>query len=191
MRILALDIGARAGIAIGDTGNGAPPRIEAWRLRDKDDSHERGAANLACALNDLIKPNPPDLIAVEQYLSPVVQKSADVITSHLLAHGAVEAVAALNGIRVVRPTVNEIRQHFIGCVTVRPRTRQQRTGRQRADDRAELNSLVVARAIMLGYLGRDCADWDKAAAAAVWDYSMARYARRIPAALVLFGERRA
>jgi hypothetical protein len=190
MRILAIDIGTRAGIAIGAAG-GPPPRVEAWRLRDPGDSHERGAANLACALNELIKPNPPDLIAVEQYLSPVVQRSADTITSHLLAHGAVEAIAALYAIKVVRPAVNEVRRHFIGLTSVRPRQRQQRTGRQRTDDRAELNSLVVARAILLGYLDRDCTDWDKAAAAAVFDYAMARYARKIPAALVLFGERRA
>lgn len=190
MRILAIDIGARAGIAIGDAAD-PPPHIEAWRLRDKDDTHERGAANLACALEELIRANPPDLIAVEQYLNPVVQRSADTITSHLLAHGAVEALAAIHRIRIVRPAVNDVRRHFIGQTSVRPRARTPRTGRQRADDRAELNTLVVSRAIMLGYLDRDCEDWDKAAAAAVYDYAMARYARKIPAALVLFGERRA
>ena len=190
MRILAIDIGARAGIANGDTAD-PPPFIDAWLLREKSDSHERGAANLACALDDLIRRTKPELIAVEQYLNPVVQRNADTITSHLLCHGAVEAVAALHRVKIVRPSVNEVRQHFIGQTSARPRQRTQRTGKQRADDRKELNTLVVSRAIMLGYLERDCEDWDRAAAAAVFDYVAARYARHIPASLMLYGERRA
>ena len=190
MRILAIDIGARAGIAIGDSDD-PPPYVEAWQIRGKGEPHERGAANLACALDDILSRKPPELIAVEQYLSPVVQRSADVVTSHLLCHGAVEALAALYKIRIVRPSVNDIRRHFIGQATVRPRQKTQRSNRQRHDDRTELNDMVVQRAILLGYLSRDCDDWDKAAACAVWDYAAARYAKKTPSALMMFGERRA
>ena len=186
MRILAIDIGNRCGVAHGETDD--KPAIEAWKLRNNGDDAAEGARNFALALFDLVRWGPkPDLIAVENYLSPAVQRSADVVEAALLAHGALEAVAAVEGVKLARVPVNAIRRHFIGTATVS--RGGQRSPRQRYEDRKALNTLVVERCIRLGYLTRDAApDWDKAAAAALWDYCAVSFAKRPPAELVLFGE---
>jgi hypothetical protein len=178
MFILALDLGTRkTGFAEGPAGDIARCRSGSVRLRKGDAPMEAAAANLGCFLRDRFVLRKPDLICVEHYLNPAAQKHADAAIGGLLLAGALRAIAGCYGIRVEAPYDSTIRKHF--------------AGKGRAGDRTSSNDMVLKRAIVLGYLPRDCKDWDRANAVACFDYASAHYARKAPAALVLFAERAA
>lgn len=158
-------------------------------IKRPGESVQTACRNLACTLRDNIRLESPDLIVTECWLPPAAQPSADVIITHLHLHGVVEGLAGVFGIRTERPAAATYRTHFCGQASAAPRRQQQRTYRQKIEDREATNVMVVKRAIMLGYLPGSSTDWDKAAAVAIWDYAAATYARTPPRELVLFGER--
>lgn len=187
MWILGLDLGTRrSGFGEGPAGDIGECRSGSVRLRREGQPMETAAANLGCFLRDRFVLRRPDLICVEHYLNPSAQKSADAAIGGLLLAGAVRAIAGCYGIRVEAPYDSTIRKHFTG------KGRAGETERAAAkDSRTATNEMVLRRAIALGYLPRDCRDWDRANAVAAFDYASAHFARRPPRELVMFGERAA
>lgn len=188
MKIIALDLAFRTGFACGVAGE--KPRLESWRLKRPDDPMEVGVRNLGCTLRDNIQLERPDLIVVEHWLHPTASRSADATISQMHMHGAVEGLAGCYGITTAKPTPAQFRKHFCGVSSAaEPRRRgAPRTMYERNRDRDRTNTMVVNRAIALGYLPRGSTDWDKASAAGLYDYGCATYARKAPKRLVMFGE---
>jgi hypothetical protein len=155
--------------------------VSAWRLRRAGQSAERAAENLGCYLRDLLSVEAIDLIAVEEYMNPAASASADATIMALLLRGALEGVAGCYGVQVREATAATIRVHFCGkatAVPARKRNGPPKTSRQKALDREETKRMVWRRAVTLGYLERGGAeDFDKADAAALFDYSAATFAR--------------
>jgi hypothetical protein len=184
--IMALDLGKRSGVATGRAGE--MPRVEAVVLRGKSDGADVQAGNLACFLRDRWALDRPDLVVIESAMNPAASKSADATISQLYCHGALHALAGMKGIRVETVAAQTARKHFCGKVSAAPRRNQPRTLAQQRKDREETNRMVVKRAILLGYLPHGSDDWDKASAAALFDFASVTYARVQPKSLVLFGE---
>ena len=191
MRIMALDLGARAGFAEGETGT--MPTISAIVLKRPKDEAEDAAANLACFLRDRFALGLPDILVTEHYMQPAAQRAQDVTIVHLLLHGAVRAVAGCYGVRVESPYPQEVRKHFCGQpranMARRAKGSPARTSREQRLDREATKRMVWDRAVLLGYLSRSAPlDHDKADAASIFDYAAARWGRVTPPRLVMFGE---
>ncbi len=186
MRLMTLDLASRSGVAYGDSDSA--PTIEAVRLRGKAETPDVQARNLGCYLRDRFTLGLPDLIVVENYLNPAASKSADATIGALVTHGALCAIAGCYGVRVESVPAATVRRHFIGVSTLAPSRKQPRTAKQMREDRQRINDAVTKRAILLGYLPAGSNDWDRASAAALWDYAVSHFCRRSPAALVMFGE---
>jgi hypothetical protein len=187
MMVWALDLGKRTGVAAGDPENGLP-RVEAVTLRGTKDVVHVQARNLACFLRDRWSLGKPDLIIVESALNPAASKSADATISQLLCHGAIHAMAGVYGVRVETVAPATARKHFCGRATAAPRRKAPRTSQQAREDREATNNMVLRRAISLRYLPHGCADWDKASAAALWDWAVAKYTQDQPRDFVFFEE---
>ena len=187
MKIMALDLGKRTGVATGISG-GDLPRIEAVTLRGKADKAEKQARNLGCFLRDRWSIDTPDLVVIESAMNPVASKSADATISQLYCHGALHALAGTYGIRVEIARIQTARKHFAGKASAAQRRPGERSLLQQREDREATNNMVLRRAIMLRYLPHGCEDWDKASAAALFDYAAATFGRAAPRELVFFGE---
>jgi hypothetical protein len=173
VRIFALDPGVRAGFAEGESGT--IPLSGAVRLKKQSEPIEKAAEQLGCFLRDRWSGpmGMPDLLCIEHWMQPGAQKNAAAAISSLLLAGAARAMAGVYGIRVEEPWAQTVRKHFCG--------------KARLDDRGETNRMVLNRAIALGYVPRDCTDWDRANACALFDYAAATYGRVAPKSLVMFG----
>lgn len=171
--MLALDIGRRTGFAIGDPTADDKPRVGAVRLRRDGQNADAQSGNLACWLRDLFVTDLPELIVAEDFMSPAASKSADATISQLLSHGALNGIAFCYGIKVERVPANEVRRHFCG--------------RSSAGDRDKTNQMVVKQSIALGYLPKGSTDWDRANAAATYDFAAATFCR-VQRPFALFGQ---
>ena len=168
------DLAARTGFAFGEVGG--RPEIGVRIFHRTGQPPETAAAELGCFLRDRLAAGPrPALIGVERYLPPVAQKSADATKIAQQMRGALEAVASCYRVTVLDASVDTVRKHFCGVSSAHARTRRrpETTDREHAKMRAEsrdaTKSMVIARAIQLGYLPRGCDDADRADAAALFD----------------------
>ena len=190
MKIIALDPAARCGWAVGNAGSF--PQIGVWQLRRKHQTSEDAARNLACYLRDLITIETPGLIAVEDFLNPEAQPSADSAIMSLRLHGAIDAIAGAYGIAVRRTAAAQVRKHFCGqatAVPARKRGQAALSAKQKAENRLKTKQMVFYRAMTLGYFERGAPfDADKGDVAAVFDHAAATFARAPPPRLVMFGE---
>ena len=100
-------------------------------------------------------------------------KGQDAMLLQLLAHGAAAAMCGLYGVRVETPHVQTWRRHYTGAAS--------------GGDRESSKAMVLRRAKQLGHLPRECQDDNRADAVGIFDFAAATYARRAPAALVMFG----
>lgn len=186
MDIIGFDLGSyRTGFARGEAGS--KPLVQTWLLRRKGDPMAVAARNLACTLRDQILLKLPDLIAVEDFLNPEAQNSADAAIAALGLHFSVQAVAGLWGIRVEATHPDTIRKHFCGRSSAMGRSRGPKTSKQKQEARDATKKMVIDRAVMLGMLPRGTTDNDKADACAVFDHASFTFARVAPKALVMFG----
>ena len=114
MRILALDLGKRMGVADGaetDFALNKRPRVEAVTLRGT--SPEKRARWFGDWLFERLFDH--ELIITESPMNPAASKSADATIAQLYLHGALHGVAAVagkNGIEVVHAPVMSVRRHF-------------------------------------------------------------------------------
>lgn len=189
MRLMALDLGKRMGVADGDSsllGKGAPD-VEAVTLRGT--SVEKRTHYFGGWLYQRLDGAPYDLIITESPMNPAASKSSDATIGQLYLHGALQGVAAIFGVEVETAPVMAVRKYFCGQATAPPVRGRKRTIAEARGARKFINEAVLARAILLGYLSEGSVDWDEANAAALWDFGCAKFARARPDALVLFGAR--
>lgn len=191
MRILALDLARRMGVADGDSTDIAkrrPARVEAVVLRGT--SIEKRARFLGEWLADRMFGNRYDLIVTESPMNPAASKSDHSTIDQLYYHGCLQGAGAIYGVPVETAPIMAVRKHFCGVACAPPVRGRKRTVTEARAAREFINGAVIARAILLGYVPHGSTDWDQANAAALWDFACAKYARAMPAALALFEVRR-
>lgn len=172
MRICAIDPATVMGFAIGEAG--AIPRSGSVRLKRRDEPPEVAAFNAFAFLRDQWALEKPDLVCVEHYLNPAGQKSADAVILQIEVYGVIAALTRAYSAPFRAVHRATLLKHFIG--------------RARTGDRQETKRQVVRRAIMLGYVPKDCKDDNRCDAVAIFDWASANIARVQPKSLVLFGE---
>jgi hypothetical protein len=191
MRILALDLGRRMGVADGESAhlgsNDVRPYIEAVILRGT--SAEKRAKFLAKWLSLKLHRGDFDLIITESPMNPAASKSADATIDQLYLHGALQGAAGWFGIPVETAPVMAVRKHFVGIAHAPSVRGRKRTAKEADEARKFINEAVLRRAILLGYLPEGSTGWDEANACALWDYGCATFARAQPRELVMFGAR--
>lgn len=185
MLITVIDPGKRMGVATGRAGE--MPRVEAVILRGAKDPVEAQARTLGCFLRDRWSLETPDILVIEATDNPAAYPSADAALSQIYCHGAVQALAGCYGVRVEKVASSTSRVHFCGKSSAATRGKGPRTAQQKRADREATNNMVLKRAIALRYLPHGCTDWEKAAAACLFDYACAHFARVQPRELVMFG----
>jgi hypothetical protein len=172
VRIAALDIATVCGFAFGDAG--AIPQSGSVRLKRPGEPPEIAAFNMRAFLRDRFTLERFDLLAIEHFLNPAAQKSADAVILQLMCFGVAVAEGMARGMRIEAPHPSTIRAHFIGAA--------------HKGARKDTKAAVLTRAKVLGYVPRDCRDTDRSDACAVFDFAAATYARVPPRDLVMFGE---
>lgn len=192
MRLLALDLGRRMGVADGDSK--VPPRVEAVILRGVsvesralylgDWLHERLNLN---RLADMVNGNSISLIVTESPMNPAASKSAAATVDQLYYHGCLQGVAAVFRIPVETAPVKAVRKHFCGVASAPRITGRKRTAAEARAARTFINEAVLNRAILLGYLPAGSKGWDEANACALFEFGCAKFARGRPETLVMFG----
>jgi hypothetical protein len=189
MRILALDLGRRMGVAYGDSATlgKVPPRIEAVTIRGI--SAEKRAGALGDWLAALMTGDRYDLIVTESPMNPAASKSDHSTIDQLYYHGCLHGIAGIFKVPVETAPVMAVRKHFCGVAHAPCVRGRKRTAAEARAAREFINSAVLRRAILLGYLPEDSKGWDEANAAALWDFGCSKYARAAPAALALFEAR--
>lgn len=191
MRILALDLATCTGFAFGEAG--AVPDSGSVRLARPGVDHHQASRALGTWVRKrffTFKPSFPDLIIAEQFLDPSAQLHGAVVVTQLLLHGALDAVAACYGVEVRRHAASSIRKHFCGQAFALPRSKQQRTPKEKAEARKATKAMVLSRCHMLGYFPRSVTDDNRADACATFDFAAATIART-PVSFVLTPERSA
>lgn len=193
MRILALDLGRRIGVADGDSsllGGTLVHGVAVESVILRGTSADRRARFLGGWLADKLTEKDFDLIITESPMNPAASKSDNATIDQLYLHGALQGIAAIFGdTKVETAPVMSIRKHFCGVAHAPPIRGRKRTSGEAASARRFINDLVLHRAILLGYLPEDSTDWDCANACAIWDFGCAKFGRARPEALVMFGAR--
>jgi len=188
MRILALDLGRRTGVAAGDSGFlrklAPPPDMQVLRLRGT--STEDRVRYFSRWLSLRLYDSKPDLIVTERPLNPVAQKSASAAVDMLAYYFCLHAVAASFEIAVYAVPIMSSRKHFTGVASATPVRGRKRTAKEAANARTFINETVLKRAILLGYLSEGSKDWDQANACCLFDFAAANYAHTSPGELVMF-----
>ena len=162
MRIVALDIATRCGIAIGTAGE-KPVAYSVDLGRGKSEDHRFSAC--LSLVSKLLAEHKPGLLAIE---APVGGRE----TSHYLVGlvACARGVAMNRGVRVETVTSAAARKHFIGHV---PAVRDF-PGMTKDKAKIEIKRIVQARCRALGW---DHDDLDGCDALAIWDFSAATWGR--------------
>lgn len=177
MRVLALDLGVRMGVARGPAEQ---PTSGAVVLKRPDENISVAFGNLIHWLSAEFKSERPDLVVVEaglplQAFKTLFNSEARIKADHGY-HAILLGMGNRFGIKVEAINQKTVRKHFIG------------TGANIV--RAELKRAVVARCQQLGYFEAGKYDEDEADALAIWDYGHAVFGRSIPKEITLFTEQK-
>lgn len=186
IKILALDPARNTGWACGVAGE--IPASGVHRLLKTGEPAERLTAAALIFLRDMIRAHRPDLIVREKQMDPSAQRSSDVVRSDMWIHGGFLAAADLYGVRMIDVPVQTWRKHFCGRSSAAPPRKRGavRTASDRHRDRKETKLMTIDRAIMLGYVPKECADDNRADATGIWDYAAHVHGKAVPRELVLF-----
>jgi len=177
MLILALDAATRTGFCFGEPDG--PWRTGAVRLKKPDDPVDVAWCNAGFFLRDMFVLEKPDMIALEAPMPPGAMKSGDAVMLQWGVVAVVTYMARLYQIRIEYLNAQTVSRHFTG----KSRWSAQEGGRKAK------KAAAVERARLLGYLAKDGkADDDIADACACFDYAAARWARKQPRELHMFGE---
>lgn len=167
MRILALDPAEyKIGHAYGESGT--IPRVQTFKLRNKDERTEEAVERFAKWLQEYLAC--VDLLVVEHFLPSGALKGR---TTDETREGAIglnysaRTVASICNVPFRSPYPATIRKHFIGHASM--------------GDSASTKAAVIKRAQLLGYLSKDCFDPDMADAAALFDFASSHFASRAAA----------
>jgi len=179
--IFALDLGQRAGFAVGAPGRA--PRSGAVILKDKKEPRRVACGNLIAFLQAEWSTSCPSLVVT---VSPMTlgaffdmhSSEANVRLQYGL-QAIVEGMCERFGLPLEEINEATVRKHFIG--------------KGRMGDRESTKLAVVSRCQVLGLMRRGSEDNDRADAIAVHDWACATFGRRAisTSKLVFFGERAA
>lgn len=160
MKVLALDLASKTGIAFGVSG--ARPQAGSVSLGATE---EIRFAKVIGLTGKLIDKWAPDLVAIE---APVGGANASAFLIGLIACAKGEATR--RGVRVVAYYPATIRKHFLGKAL----TARDFPGKNPAAAKKAIKGAVMARCHLLGWEAKDgdCGD-----ALALWDYACAMESR--------------
>ncbi len=151
MKIIAFDLGAATGVAIGDTGD--RPYCHTERLGKAGGTHgPRFTQALQMTLR-LIKQHTPDLVVIEKPIAAGVLGGEERVQLAMGYRACVMAACFLKNIRFDEYAVSSIRKHFIGDGKVKRKQAKARTMQR------------------CGHLGWAVTDDNQADAIAAWDYA--------------------
>lgn len=163
MKVLALDISTRVGIAVGEAGGNPTAWAEVLGKKGDDD---RLFSQALVLMSRLIEAHRPDLIAYEGAVGGDR-------TSHYLVGiiACFRGCAANRGVPLVACNIGAIRSHFIGKHITSAQYKHLPKTKAKAVARAEAKLAVQNRVKMLGWgiTGEDECD-----ACAVWDFACAK-----------------
>ncbi len=185
MWILALDLARRMGIAEGEALSARV--VETVTLRGT--SAENRVRYLGGWLHERLRAAHCDLIVTEAPMNPVASKSDHATIDQLGYYFCLQGIAAVFGVHVHAVPVMSVRKHFCGQACAPRVSGRKRTSAEAQAARKFINTAVLNRAILLGYLPEGSKDWDQANACALFDFACAQFARTLPKELVLFGAR--
>ena len=156
MKVLALDLASRTGIAVG--GPNTIPLCFTENLGEVGEHHGARFAQAFRMMKRLITTHEPGLIVLE---APFKKKNTQMNVEYILMglRGCVMGAAHMYHIPFEQHEVSTIRQHFI------------QHGRLK---RAAAKAATIARCKQLGW---KVANDDEADAAALWDYACSRQSR--------------
>lgn len=179
MRILAIDLGRKCGVAGGDSallGKGGPV-VSGLVLHGL--SPEDRVRQLAKWLFERLNCSQCcyDMLVTEAPLNPAGSKSDRATIDMLGYYFCVQTVGALTATKVEALPINSIRKHFVGIAGAPRVMGRKRTSVEAAAARKYINDLVLNRAILLGYLPAESRDYDQANACAIWDFACAKFGR--------------
>ncbi len=190
MRLQVFDLANRTGIATGLAGQ-KPASIVAAVVKQRgstQDPRETAYRFTRFVLDELWAFGAPQIVGVEDFMNPAASESDKATIAALLMHGALVACCAKIGI--ARPTpihMATARVHFCGRASAHTRRDGPRTKAQKQQDRYDTNMMVWKRAVLLGYFPRDAQpDFDKGAAACLYDYASASLCGRRASEFRLF-----
>ena len=158
MKILALDIATKCGLAFGE----AASKPRAWSVDlGKGGSEDARFAKLLRMVAHYIKTLEPDVVAIEQ---PIGGRDANAYLIGLVACARGEA--ARHGKKVVCYFPSTVRKHFLGKAL----TSRDFPGLKQAAAKRAIKGAVMARCHLLGWKVEGPDEGD---AAALWDYACA------------------
>lgn len=164
--IFALDLGQRAGFAVGRPGE--TPRSGSVVLKEKLEPRRVALGNFIAFLQTSFSAERPELVVKEAPLTLEafrrIHSSEDNVRMHHSLHGVLEGMCNRFGIDLEEAAPATIRKHFIGSANM---------GERSATKRA-----VLQRCHLLRLLPRDNCDEDRADALAAWDWACAVFGRR-------------
>jgi len=171
MKILALDLARQTGFAVGDA---ADPKPVSWSAS----LGSPGEVGLQCGeiarqINLAIANHGrPDLVCIERWMAPFGQKSQANVESALRLNGAAHAiVGGVHRIPIVEPAADTVRAAVCG--------------QKNAGDRDATKRMVVRTAQMLGMLGPEAKDDNRADAVLLWAWAVSTHGKRWPGAFEL------
>lgn len=160
MKILAMDIATKTGIAVGVSGG--DPR--SWFMDLGQAPDDRRFSNVLRLTHGLIEAHQPDLIAVE---AAIGGPKASAYLIGLVA--CVRGCAFNRGVRCESVHLGSVRKHFLG----KHFTARDFPGMKRIEAKRAMKRMVMDRCQLLGWpVETD----DEADAVALWDYACANFA---------------
>lgn len=181
MKILAMDIALRTGLAFGgvrdENGVLLPPMTKVIDL-DTGRNEARRLAKAARMARGFIEARKPDFVALE---CPIGPKASGILW---MLYGVIQAQVELMGVEQATYQVSSIRKHFLG----KHLTTRDYPGLTKDEARREIKKVVINRCRALGWqVDTD----DEADACALLDYALAKKGAATTPAGGLFDGRKA
>jgi len=165
-QIYAIDLGQRAGFAVGAPGQ--VPRSGTVILKQKPDPQRTAFGNLIAFLNEqwsaqrpalVVAVPPPTLEAHRRFRS-----NDEAATMQYGLHAIVLGMCDRFGLPIIEISESTVRKHFIG--------------KGHLGDREATKLAVVSRCQLLRLMPSDCSDNDRADAIALHDWACATFGKR-------------
>ena len=156
MKVLALDLASKCGVAVGDPNT--IPLCFTEVLGETGTHHGARFAQALRMMNRLIKTYEPGLIVLEAPMK-IARGNKNIEEVLMGLRACVMGIAHMHHIPFEQHDVKTIRKHFIGNGSLK---------------RADAKAATIARC---GQLGWKVKNDDEADAAALWDYACSRQSR--------------
>lgn len=154
MKLVALDLGTKMGVAIGDVRG--VPTCATVVIGEAGAAHPSRFAFVMDWTHRLIRDEAPDLIAIEKPIAAGPKGGEERVMLAMGIRASIFGVAHMRGVRTREYAVSTVRKHFLGSGRVASALAKKRTFQ------------------MCRSLGWDVEDFEQSDAAAVWDLARGR-----------------